>query len=123
VEILKAVALGRSIVKRGSEIEAGAIVLNAGEQISAATTAVLASFGYAEVKVGRQPKVAVLATGSELVAVNQKPGQDQIRDSNNFTIAAYAELAGAVVERLPLAGDDTNLLKQQIADAAQRSDI
>ena len=123
VEILEAVALGRSIVKRGSEIEAGATVLNAGEQITAATMAVLASFGCAEVKVGRQPKVAVLATGSELVAVNQKPGKDQIRDSNNFTIAAYAQLAGAVVERLPLAGDDTDLLKRQIAEAAQRSDI
>jgi len=123
LEILEAVAPGRSIVKRGNEVKAGATVLNAGEQITAATMAVLASFGYAEVKVGRQPKVAVLATGSELVAVNQKPGQDQIRDSNNFTIAAYAELAGAVVEQLPLAGDDTDLLKRQIAEAAQRSDI
>jgi molybdenum cofactor synthesis domain-containing protein len=58
-----------------------------------------------------------------LVAVDQKPGQDQIRDSNNFTIAAYAQLAGAVVERLPLAGDDTALLRRQIAEAAERSDI
>ena len=123
VEILEAVALGRSIVKRGSEIKAGATVLNAGEQISAATMAVLASFGYAEVKVGRQPRVAVLATGSELVPVDQKPGRDQIRDSNNFTIGAYAELAGALVERLPLAGDDTNLLKRQIAEAAERNDM
>ncbi len=123
VEILETVALGRSIVKRGSEIRAGETVLRAGEQINAATMAVLASFGYAELKVGRQPKVAVLATGSELVDVDQKPGSDQIRDSNNFTIAAYAELAGAIVERLPLAGDDTNLLKRQIAEAAERSDV
>jgi molybdenum cofactor synthesis domain-containing protein len=65
----------------------------------------------------------VLATGSELVAVVQKPGPDQIRDSNNLTIGAYAELAGAVVERLPLAGDDTSLLKRQINEAAERSDI
>jgi molybdenum cofactor synthesis domain-containing protein len=65
----------------------------------------------------------VLATGSELVAVDQKPGKDQIRDSNNFSIAAYAELAGAAVERLPLAGDDSSLLKRQISDAAERSDI
>jgi molybdenum cofactor synthesis domain-containing protein len=65
----------------------------------------------------------VLATGSELVAVDQIPGQDQIRDSNNYTISAYATLAGAVVERLPLAGDDTPLLKRQISEAAERSDI
>ncbi|MEP6570373.1 MAG: gephyrin-like molybdotransferase Glp [Acidobacteriota bacterium] len=123
VEILETVAPGRSIVKRGSEIKAGETVLAAGERISAAAMAVLASFGYAQVRVGRQPRVAVLATGSELVSVDQKPARDQIRDSNNSTIGAYAELAGAIVERLPLAGDDTNLLKRQIADAAKRSDI
>ncbi|HEV2828488.1 MAG TPA: molybdopterin molybdotransferase MoeA, partial [Pyrinomonadaceae bacterium] len=115
--------LGKSIVRRGSEIKKGETVLVAGEQISAATMAVLASFGCAQVSVTRQPKVAVLATGSELVAVDQKPGSDQIRDSNNFTIAAYAQLAGATVERLPLAGDDTALLKRQIAEAAERSDM
>jgi molybdenum cofactor synthesis domain-containing protein len=55
--------------------------------------------------------------------VDQQPGEDQIRDSNNFSIAAYAQLAGAVVERLPLAGDDTSLLKRQITEAAKRSDM
>src|SRR5688572_2469970 len=123
VEILEPVAPGRSIVKRGAEITAGETVLTAGEQITAATMAVLASFGYAQVKVGRRPRVAVLATGTELVSVDQQPGRDQIRDSNNFSIAAYAELAGAVVSGLPLAGDDTSLLKRQIVEAAEQSEI
>ena len=123
VEILEAAIAGRSIVRRGSEIKAGGKVLSAGEQIGAAAMAVLASFGYAQITVGQRPKVAVLATGSELVAVDQKPGRDQIRDSNNLTIAAYVGLAGGTVERLPLAGDDTQLLKRQIAEAADRSDI
>jgi len=65
----------------------------------------------------------VLATGSELVSVAEKPGPDQIRDSNNFTISAYAEMAGAQVEHLPLAGDDRDLLKRQITESAERSDI
>ena len=123
VEILEPVVPGRSIVKRGAEITAGETVLSAGEQITAATMAVLASFGYAQVKVGRRPRVAVMATGTELVPVDQQPGKDQIRDSNNFSIGAYAESAGAAVERLPLAGDDTSLLKRQIIEAAERSDI
>jgi molybdopterin molybdotransferase len=123
VEIIQAVMPGRSIVTRGSEIKAGEVVLRAGEQIGAAAMAVLASFGYAQINVGQRPKVAVLATGSELVAIDQRPGRDQIRDSNNFSIAAYAELAGAIVERLPLAGDDTSLLKRQITEAAERSDV
>jgi molybdopterin molybdotransferase len=123
VEILESVEAGRSIVRQADEIRAGETVLTAGEDINAAMIATLASFGYAEVKVGKQPRVAVMATGSELVDVNQKPGPDQIRDSNNYTIAAYAALAGATVERLPLAGDDTEELKRQIAAAAERSDV
>jgi molybdopterin molybdotransferase len=123
VEILERVEAGRSIVRRGAEIKAGETVLRAGEEINAEMIATLASFGYAQVKVGRRPRVAVMATGSELVNVGEKPGADQIRDSNNYTIAAYAARAGADVERLPLAGDDTDELKRQIAEAVKRSDV
>jgi molybdopterin molybdotransferase len=123
VEVIEPVRLGRSIVKRGSEIKKGETVLRAGEKINAGAIAVLASFGYAKVKVGKRPRVAILATGSELVSVDQSPGKDQIRDSNNFSIAAYAALAGATIERLPLAGDDIKQLKEQIARAAERNDI
>ena len=123
VELLESVEVGKSIVPRGSEITAGEVVLRAGTTIKAAMLAVLAAFGYAQVQVFQKPRVAVLATGSELVAVDQKPGQDQIRDSNNYSISAYAELAGAVVERMPLTGDETSLLKTQLAEAAKRCDV
>ncbi len=123
VELLESVETGKSIVPRGAEIKAGEMVLSAGTAINAAMMAVLAAFGYARVEVFRKPRVAVLATGTELVAVDQKPGQDQIRDSNNYSIGAYAELAGAIVERLPVAGDETSVLKRQIAKAAKHSDV
>jgi len=123
VEILEPVALGRSIVTRGSEINSGQTVLRAGERINAGMIATLASFGYSQIKVGRRPRVAVMATGSELVDVDQKPARDQIRDSNNYTIEAYATQANATVERLPLVGDETNTLKQKIREAAERSDV
>lgn len=123
VEILEPVEPGRSIVRQASEIRSGETVLRAGEEINAAMIATLASFGYAKVKVARRPRVAVMATGSELVDADQTPGKDQIRDSNNYTLAAYAELSNALIERLPLAGDDTEELKQQIRLAAERSDV
>jgi len=123
VEIQKPVPVGRSIVTRGSEVRRGATVLRTGEQVNPAVLATLASFGYAKVKVGRRPRVAVLATGSELVAVAEQPGPDQIRDSNNYSLGGYAELAGAQVERLPLAGDEVALLKRQISEAAARSEV
>jgi molybdopterin molybdotransferase len=123
VEILNSVEAGRSIVRQAAEITAGVTVLKAGEEINAAAIATLASFGYAQVKVGKRPRVAIMATGSELVDVDQKPARDQIRDSNNYTIAAYAALAGATVERLPLCGDDTEGLQTQMREAAARCDM
>ncbi|HBB98733.1 MAG TPA: molybdopterin molybdenumtransferase MoeA [Blastocatellia bacterium] len=123
VEILESVSSGRSIVRQASEIKAGETVLRPGEQISAAMIATLASFGYAEVKVSRRPRVAVMATGSELVDVNQKPARDQIRDSNNYTIEAYASQSNAIVERLPLAVDDTEELKRAMREAAETCDV
>jgi molybdenum cofactor synthesis domain-containing protein len=123
VEILETVETGRSIVKQAAEIKSGETVLRAGEEIKSETIATLASFGYAQVKVGRKPRVAVMATGTELVDVNQKPGRDQIRDSNNYTIEAYARLTGATVQRLPLAGDDREGLRQQMSAAVENCDV
>ena len=123
VEIERATEPGQFYVPRGSEVRADERVLAAGEEVNAARVAVLASFGCAQVAVSRRPRVAVLATGTELVPVEERPGEDQIRDSNTYSLAAYAQLAGARVERLPFAGDDAELLRREIEEAAARADV
>jgi molybdenum cofactor synthesis domain-containing protein len=123
VEVDRATEPGQFYVPRGSETRKGERVLEAGEEVTAARAAVLASFGYAEVPAYRRPRVAVLATGTELVPVGERPGADQIRDSNSYSLAAYARLAGAIVERLPFAGDDPDLLRREIEEASLRSDV
>lgn len=122
VEISKPTRPGQFIVERASEIRRGERVLRRGEVVNAARLAVLASFGYAKVRVGARPRVAVLATGTELVPVTEAPGRDQIRDSNTFSLGAYAEIAGARVERRKLASDDLQLLEHEIRGAAARVD-
>lgn len=123
VEVDRGTSPGQFIVQRGVEVTTGTKVLPRGETVNAAMLASLASFGYARVRVARRPRVSVIATGSELVPVEQTPQPDQIRDSNNYSIGAYAELAGAEVERLPLAGDDPAGLKQAIGAAAKTADL
>jgi len=123
VELLESVELGKSIVKRGSEISEGETVLRAGTTINAAMMAVLASFGYSAVEVTKRPEVSILATGTELVSVDEKPGTDQIRDSNNYSIAAYTELAGGIPKRLPLASDVVGELTERINSAAENSQV
>ncbi|MFN2456470.1 MAG: molybdopterin molybdotransferase MoeA, partial [Pyrinomonadaceae bacterium] len=123
VEIDRGTEPGQFVSRRASEIARGEIVLRAGERLNAASLAALASFGCARVRVGARPRVSVLATGTELVPVEERPGPDQIRDSNSYSLAGYAEAANATVERLPFAADDAELLERLVAECAERSDM
>ncbi|HEX9930411.1 MAG TPA: gephyrin-like molybdotransferase Glp [Pyrinomonadaceae bacterium] len=123
VEILAPVKIGQNIVRRASEIKENAKVFEAGEIVNAAMIASLASFGYATVKVARKPRVSILATGSELVPIEEKPARDQIRNSNSLTLKIYAEKCGAECEILPIAGDEIEHLKLNIENAVKASDV
>lgn len=123
VEILESVAAGQFITPHASEVASGEIVAEAGREIGPAEMAVLASFGYASVKVGRRPRVAVMSTGSELVDVSSKPSGAQIRNSNSYTLAAYADRAGAIVDMLGTVEDTPEATRNALIRAADNRDI
>jgi molybdopterin molybdotransferase len=123
VEILESVTPGQFITPHASEVAAGEIVADAGREIGPAEMAVLASFGYASVRVGRRARVAVMSTGSELVDVSSKPCGAQIRNSNSYTLAAYAERAGAVVDMLETVEDTPEATRNALIRAADNRDI
>lgn len=123
VEILEETKFLQNIVSRADEIKKSEQVFSSGEIINVQMIAVLASFGYAKVKVFRQPKISILATGSEIVPFSEIPRQDQIRDSNSISIKTFAENCGAITSVLPLAGDDLESLKNAIENATQNSDL
>lgn len=123
VEILESAAKGQFIIARGAEIKKGQAVIAAGERVTANTVASLAAFGYANVKLGERPRVAILATGSEIIGVGQKPGEDQIRNSNSPMLRVFTEECGAAAVTLPIATDDLDELKGQISKAVERADV
>lgn len=123
VSINQACVVGQNIVAQAAEVSKGALTIKRGTRLNPHALATLASFGCAQVLVARRPRVAVLATGAELVAVNQTPLADQIRDSNSLTLAAYAEEAGAEVKRLPLVADEPAAIKQAIVEAATHAEM
>jgi molybdenum cofactor synthesis domain-containing protein len=123
VEIMESVTAGQFITPHASEIAAGEIVAEAGCEIRAGEMAALASFGYARVKVARKPRVAVLSTGSELVDVATKPSGAQIRNSNTYTLAAYAERAGALVDMLPTVEDTPDATREALISAADNRNV
>ncbi|MDQ3089051.1 MAG: molybdopterin molybdotransferase MoeA [Acidobacteriota bacterium] len=116
ITILEPTKLQQHIINRAEEIKKGAKIFDKGEIITKQKIAVLASFGYAKVKVAKKPKVAILATGSEIVEIDEKPQQDQIRNSNSVMLKALAEKY-ADVEILPIVKDDLENLKAKIQNA------
>jgi molybdopterin molybdotransferase len=123
VIINEAVKPGQFITPRASEVRLGEIVARSGREIGPSVMAALASFGYAQVKVGLRPRVAVLSTGSELVDVSVKPSAAQIRNSNNYTIASYAERAGATADILGTVEDDQEATCAALLNAAEGRNV
>jgi molybdenum cofactor synthesis domain-containing protein len=123
VEIFAPAEKGKFIIRRGAEIKKGSVVIPSGEVVTEKMVAVLAAFGYSSVRVGGRPRAAILATGTEIVGVEQTPGTDQIRNSNSPMLRAFIEGCGAEAVTLPVAGDNVDRLKKQIAKAVERADI
>ena len=123
VRIEQATAPDRFVVRRGSEVRAGTRVAKAGASVTPQMVAALASFGYARVRVGVQPRLAVIATGAELVAVDHVPAEDQIRDSNSHMLAAYGAAAGVQVTTSQVVGDDARAIEREIVEAARDADM
>lgn len=123
VEILESVKEGHFIVSKGFEVKKGEKVFSKGEIITVNNIASLAAFGYSAIEVSLRPKVAILATGSEIVGIDEAPGIDQIRNSNSVMLKALATSCGAEAEMLPIAQDDLKALKSRIDKAAKISDL
>ena len=98
----------------GGDFEIGQTV-KAPLRLRPADIALLAAMNIAEVPVTRRPRVAILATGDELVQPGETPGPDQIIASNSYGLAAMLEGLGAEVQMLPIARDTAASLKQAFA--------
>lgn len=106
---------GENIVRQGSEARAGHKVLSPGLLVRAAEIALAASCGCAELKVFARPTVAIVATGDELVELNQPLGPEQIRNSNSYAIAAMTAAAGGEPSRLQIARDVQSDVRDRVS--------
>ena len=105
VEVEKPSAKGRHIRAQGLDFKAGDVLLEAGLRLSARDLALAAAMNHPLVPVHRRPKVALVATGDELVPPGVEPGPGQIVSSNLFALGALAHGEGAQVADLGIVGD------------------
>ena len=99
-------ASGRFINPQGSEARAGEILLHPGKRLDFTGIAMLAAAGKETVPVYAAPRVAIIATGDEIVPVAETPRDFQIRNSNVYSLAAQVARAGGVPQILPVARDE-----------------
>jgi molybdopterin molybdotransferase len=116
VEINRSVKSGENFVARSAEAHRGETLLDGGTQLDHAAIAIAASVGKNRLRVFRKPRIAVLATGDEIVQVDQTPGPSQIRNSNTYSLAAQIQRAGGDAILLPIAPDEPKRLKALIEE-------
>jgi len=103
-----------NVIHKASEAAQGDRVLSRGQRLGAGEIGLLAAIGKVSVKVFRKPSVAVLATGDELVGMNQRPEWFQIRNSNSSLLAAQITQAGGIAQILETAPDEVTALRRLI---------
>ena len=124
VVVTAAVEAGRNVRVRGLDFAQGDVLLPAGRQLSDRDLALAAAMNHASLAVRRVPRMALLATGDELVAPGTTPGPGQIVYSNGFALAALARSEGAQVVDLGIVPDRVDTTIAAIDRAAQqRADI
>src|SRR5204863_9300945 len=114
IEAREAVRAGAHIRPRGSDAVRGDVVIASGVRLGAAQLGALAAAGVATVACARRPRVAILATGSELARPGERLAPGQIYESNGVMLAAALAAAGADIESLPAVADDEAAHRQAL---------
>jgi molybdopterin molybdotransferase len=119
VEIGVSAAPGGFIRLPGSDIERGSRILAAGTRLGPAQIGAVAAAGLATLSCHRRPRVAVLATGTELRPPGQPLELGEIYDANGPMLAAALRSTGAEVTRIPTVGDDEDAHREALAEALE----
>ena len=119
VEIARGAARGENIVAQRAEAKRGSLVLDGGTCLNEAAIALAASVGRSRLEVFVRPRVAILTTGDEIVAVDTEPGPTQIRNSNSYSLAVQVQRAGGEPMLLPIAPDEPRRLRELMEEGLQ----
>ncbi len=123
VAVRGSAAPGAHIRLAGSDVRAGERLLDPGISITPPRLALAAATGHAGLLVHRRPRVAVLATGDELVPAGQSLGAAQIHDSNSVSLAAQVQAAGADPLRLGIARDSFDEVVARLREGIAAADM
>jgi len=124
VHIFKGVPVGRNVRQAGEDVQRGALILPRGSEVRPQEVGMLAALGHKEVWVHRRPRVAILATGDEVIEIDAPWQPGKIRNANSYSNAAQVLRYGGVPLLLGIARDDVADLTAKIrAGLEQGADL
>ena len=119
VRIERPIGSFENVVRKGSEAQAGQMVLSRGRRLRAGEVGLLASVGKEKVAVSARSRIAILPTGDEVVPVGQKPEWYQVRNSNSAMLAAVVASAGGTPWEIGIGPDRKEALRDLIIRALE----
>lgn len=123
IEVLRPVALGQNVLQPGEDVVQGAEILPAGHRLRPQDIGGLLALGLTEISVTRQPRVAILSTGDEVIDPAVTPGPGQIRDINSYTVSGQVIQAGGIPIRYGIIPDDIETMRQAARRALAECDM
>lgn len=122
VEIWVSVTPGENVSKKGEDIRKCEVVVDVGTRLKPQHLGLIAALGIGEVEVFEKPKIAIIATGNELVEVGQKPRTDQVFEVNRLVISALCRELGAEIVDLGIAKDDFHDILEKLKKGLKMGD-
>lgn len=123
IEVYRSVAPGQHMVARDEDVAGGRPLLPQGCLLRPQEVGLLAASGMENVSVRLRPRVGIVSTGDELVAVGDTPVPGQVRDTNTHTLAALVQDAGAIPKKYGIVGDQYDDLMTVCQKALSESDM
>ncbi len=123
IEVLRAVASGENVIPVGEDVQTGAVVIEAGTRLRPQELGGLMALGFTEVAVALRPRVAILSTGDELVAPDEMPDLNQVRDVNSTVVGALVAVNGGIPLRYGIVRDRANALYETATAALAEADV
>jgi molybdopterin molybdotransferase len=123
IEVFRPVAVGQNVIQVGEDVAAGAVILAGGHWLRPQDVGGLLALGITAVSVAGRPRVAILATGDEVIPPDQPAGPGQIRDINSYTVAGQIEQAGGIAVHYGIVPDDLAALQTTAAAALAANDM
>jgi len=122
IELATAVTPGRNVSKMGEDVTEGNVAITAGTRLNPHHLGLLAALGESYVTVVRKPKVAILATGSELVELGNKLEPGKIVETNRLVFSSLCMELGAEPLNLGIAKDDLKEITSKIQEGLEQAD-